>query len=189
VLSDEGRKGFDGFLEGLDLTEADYRSWAKGQLAQVALQNMFETLQQAEQEQVNLEWIVAGNSALGQEAVERIQGDEEFADVAADLNIELSIADESGAVGWVPRGAFGELDATIFAEDLEVGAVIGPLNTTLGPMVLRVTEGSSVQPLTDEMRSIIANIAFQLWLDGLADELVPELTMSIDDANWVVGHL
>ena len=189
VLGEEGRERFDDFLEGLDVTEADYRSWAKGQLAQVALQNMFETLQQAEQEQVNLEWIVAENSALGQEAVERIQGGEGFADVAADLNIELSIADESGVVGWVPRGAFGELDDTIFAEDLEVGAAVGPLNTTLGSMVLRVTEGPSAQPLTDEMRSLIANAAFQLWLETLAAELVPELTMSTDDANWVVNHL
>ncbi|MCH8848380.1 MAG: hypothetical protein IIC32_05335, partial [Chloroflexi bacterium] len=70
-----------------------------------------------------------------------------------------------------------------------VGEPIGPLVTTVGSVVLLVSDGPSEQPLDDEMRDLLGQTEFQEWLNEQTLELVTLLELDFDDAQWVVDQL
>ncbi|MCI0816550.1 MAG: hypothetical protein J4N29_05845, partial [Chloroflexi bacterium] len=119
----------------------------------------------------------------------RIASGDDFGAVAADLSVDTVVADEAGEVGWVPRGAFPEFDPWLYDPELVVGEPIGPLVTTVGSVVLLVSDGPSEQPLDDEMRDLLGQTEFQEWLNEQTLELVTLLELDFDDAQWVVDQL
>lgn len=190
VLTEAGRSSFNLILETVDVSEARYREWLVGQLLVVELQDYFREQQPDVAEQVFVEWIVTESSLTAQTAMDRIAAGEEFAVVADDLSIEFLLANPDGEVGWVPQGAIIELDSVLFAPDLELNTLIGPLPTSLGSIVLRVTEGPSEQTLSDVMRELVASDNLQTWLnDAVADTLEDRVTLSADDFDWVIDQI
>lgn len=190
TLTEAGRSSLSLILDTLDVSEARYREWLVGQLLVVELQDYFREQQPDMVEQVFVEWIVTESSLTAQQAMDRIAADEEFAAVADELSIDFLLANPDGEVGWVPQGAISELDSVLFASDLELNTLIGPLTTSLGSVVLRVTDGPSEQVLSDVMREFLAADEFQQWLDGVVSEtLEGRLELSADDFNWVIGQI
>lgn len=189
VLTEPGLEFLQEFLDAVDITDGDYRAWTEGQLLTAAFARHFADAQPESIEQVFVHWIVAATSVDAQTALDRIAGGQEFAAVAMDLSVDTVIADEAGEVGWVPRGAFPEFDTWLFDPELEVGEPIGPLVTTIGSVILLVTDGPSEQPLEDEMRDLLGQTEFQEWLDEQTLELVNLLELDLDDAQWVVDQL
>ena len=189
VLTEAGRGFLEEFLDAVDVTGDDYRAWTQGQLLVVALAQHFGDAEQESVEQVFVHWIIAANSVDAQIAFDRIAAGEEFAAVAAELNVDRVIADEAGEVGWVPRGAFPEFDGLLFDPELEVGEPIGPLVTTAGSVVLLVTDGPSEQPLDQDMRDLLGRTAFREWLNEQTLELVSLLEFDFEAAEWVLDQL
>ena len=56
-------------------------------------------------------------------------------------------------------------------------------------MVFVVTDGPSEEPLTGEMRALIAETAFQTWINDQVSELVSGDGLSDDDTQWVLGKI
>ncbi len=189
VLTEAGRGFLQEFLDAVDVTLDDYRAWTEGQLLTDALVQHFGDAEPENVEQVFVHWIIAANSVDAQTASDRLAVGEEFAAVAAELNVERVIADEAGEVGWVPRGAFPEFDEQLFDPELVVGEPIGPLVTTVGSVVLLVTDGPSEQPLDPDRRELLGRTAFQEWLNEQTVGLVSLLDFDFDDAEWVLDHL
>ncbi|MCH8849097.1 MAG: peptidylprolyl isomerase [Chloroflexi bacterium] len=189
VLTEAGLGFLQEFLDAVDITGDDYRAWTEGQLLTEAYAQHFSDAQPETIEQVFVHWIVAANSVDAQTALERIASGDDFAAVATDLSVDTVIADEAGEVGWVPRGAFPEFDPWLYDPELEVGEPIGPLVTTIGSVVLLVSDGPSEQPLDQEMRDLLGQTAFQEWLNEQTLELVTLLELDFDDAQWVVDQL
>ena len=188
ALGPGGDANFTEFVEQLEVSESDYRAWIEGQLLREAVFDHFEEEQPDSVEQVFVHWIVAGNSVDAQTASDRVDAGEPFGVVAADLNIERAFAEETGEVGWVPRGAFVEFEDVLFDEDLELNKPIGPLVTTIGSVVLQVTDGPSEQPLADEMRVLVAQTAFQDWMNEQTAELV-DIDFTTDERLWLLDQL
>ena len=189
VLTEAGRGFLQEFLDAVDVTEDDYWAWTEGQLLSDALVHHFGDAQPESVEQVFVHWIVANDSVDAQTAFDRITAGDDFAAVAAALNIDNLIADEAGEVGWVPLGAFPELDGLLYDPELVVGEPIGPLVTTIGSIVLLVSDGPSEQPLDDDMRDLVGQTAFQEWLNEQTVELVRGARLDFEDAVWVINQL
>ena len=190
VLTESGRTALNAFLGAFNVTEDDYRQWLAGRIYVDELQTYFDEQTPDEAEQVFVEWIVAASSVTSQEAADRINAGEEFGVVADELTTEQVIAGEGGVVGWVPEGAIEELDSILFSEDLVLNELIGPLVTSAGSVVLRVTDGPAEQPVAPLMRGFLASSAFQSWLDEKVQEAVVESTgISVDDAQWVIDQI
>ncbi|MCI0779269.1 MAG: peptidylprolyl isomerase, partial [Chloroflexi bacterium] len=189
VLTEAGLSFLQEFLDAVDITDDEYRAWTEGQLLTEAYAQHFSDAQPETIEQVFVHWIVAANSVDAQTALERIASGDDFAAVATDLSVDTVIADEAGEVGWVPRGAFPEFDPWLYDPELVVGEPIGPLVTTVGSVVLLVSDGPSEQPLDDEMRDLLGQTEFQEWLNEQTLELVTLLELDFDDAQWVVDQL
>ncbi len=189
VLTEAGLSFLQEFLDAVDITDDDYRAWTEGQLLTEAFAHHFGDAKPENVEQVFVHWIVAANSVDAQTALDRIAAGEEFAAVAVDLSVDTVIADEAGEVGWVPRGAFPEFDTWLYDPDLEVGEPIGPLVTTIGSIILLVTDGPSEQPLDHDMRDLVGQTEFQEWLNEQTLELVNLLEFDFDDGQWVIDQL
>ena len=189
VLTEAGLGFLQEFLDAVDITDEDYRAWTEGQLLTDAFAHHFGDALPESIEQVFVHWIIAANSVDAQTAFDRIADGDEFAAVATDLSLDTLIADEAGEVGWVPRGAFPEFDPWLYDPELEVGEPIGPLVTSIGSVVLLVSDGPSEQLLDHDMRDLVGQTEFQEWLNEQTFELVTLLELDFDDAQWVIDQL
>ena len=188
TLSQEGQELLDEFLDQLGVSIDDYEAWLTGELWRETLLDHFLDLSPTSAEQIFVEWIVAPDSLQAQGAVDRITEGEEFVDVALELNTERELAEATGIVGWVPQGALpDDIDALLFAEEVEVGVVQGPHATTVGSLVFRITEESAEQPVDEGMRQLLAQDAVQLWMDERSVGLLYYLTG--DDVQWVLRQV
>jgi peptidyl-prolyl cis-trans isomerase C len=95
-----------------------------------------------------------------QQALDRVNGGEAFADVARSLS-EDGTASGGGALGWVPRGVMiPEIETVLFA--LEVGRTSGIVETPVALHVLKVTARRPTGRMSlEEARTGIAEILKQ----------------------------
>jgi parvulin-like peptidyl-prolyl isomerase len=194
ALTSAGEANLDRYLadaqtNGVGVSEEQYRRWLEGQLLTAQAITHFNDALPDTLEQVRLRWIVAANSADADTALQRLAAEEPFADVAADLNTDTTLADEGGELGWVPPNAFPELEDYLFGEAFQVGLPTGPLQTSLGTLVIEVTEGPAEQPLSPAMRSLRGLNDLDEWLEQQTSLLLERLRLSNDQIEWVYKRL
>lgn len=191
-LTSEGRANFEEFLEAFQVSETEYRTWLRGRLTVDEVRLHFNDLATATADQVYVQWIITPTQTEAEAALEDINGGRDFLETAAEYNEgrdDLS-EDGNGDVGWVPEGAFPQLDPTLFGDELELDRVYGPLTTSFGSVLLKVTQGPEEQPVSETMRGILGNNAFQEWLNEkvtAADVGTPDLTSG--DVEWVIDQI
>lgn len=190
TLSEEGRDAWREYLDAFRVSEEEHREWAAGQLRSEAALEYFVGESPESAEQIRLEWIMTRTAEKAREAAARIEDGEEFGEVASELNTDRGLSDEQGVVGWVPPGALpDDVDALIFAEDLPLGETQGPHTTTLGRLLFRVTDGLSEQPLSENMRALLAQDALQAWLEERQTALDARTDFTPGDAEWVLRQV
>ena len=190
ALTETGRVALDLFLTTFSVAEADYREWLRGRIYLEKLQTHFIETAPETAEQVFIEWVITTSSVTAQEAIDRHDAGEAFADLADELTGPTPLSGEGGVVGWVPQGAFTELDPFLFGAETELNTLIGPLTTSFGSMVVRVTDGPAEQPIEESMRSLLGGTNLQLWLDAqVVDAVVENLGLTVDDSNWVIDQI
>jgi hypothetical protein len=190
ALSEVGQTALDVFLTAFNVTEGEYRDWLAGRIFVSELQAHFNDEVPEAAEQVFVEWIVTESMVTAQDAADRIIAGEEFAAVADELTVERVVSGPGGVVGWMPEGAVAELDSILFAEELVLDELIGPLVTSAGSVLLRVSDGPSEQPLEPVMKGFVGANALQSWLDAKVVEAVVESDgLSSDDIQWVIDQI
>ena len=187
ALGSVGELIYREFLDAVGVTEAEYRDTLAGDLLRDRVNNRFLSLQPGEGEQVFVRWIVTETSTSAQSALERLESGEAFEEVAAELNLDTVFAGENGEVGWVPQGAFGELDQFLF--NAEQTGFVGPVDSSIGSMVLEVTAGPELQPVEDIMRARAALSASQTWYQARIVELVTVNDFDGSAAEWIIDEL
>ena len=82
----------------------------------------------------------------------------DFATVAQTFNVSDEYADPSGHVGWVPSGAFPDLDGLLFGDErseakaLALGEISTPVVTRGGIYIVQKLAGPETRELVDPMR-------------------------------------
>lgn len=186
-LSEGGREAFQRLLDVAGVTEDDYRVWVAGQLRRQSALEHFAAEAPDETEQIHVEAIITTDVATARDAVSRLEGGEEFADVAEELN-EYFLFSDMAIGGWIPEGVVqGDVNGVLFREGIEQGEVQGPHIINLGAIVFRITDGPSMQPLAGAMRQLWAENDFQRWID--AQTLGLQYYFDAGDAQWLVDQL
>lgn len=131
-LEREFQNSYQTFLTATGLTDSEYRVILEEDLTRAGLSAMLSQEIESPQEQVEVRWIrmpidptEAGSSDLQPHQVAKRLEVEDFATVAREVSRSAGFADPSGYVGWVPPGAFPDLDALLYG-DAEVGRVALP---------------------------------------------------------------
>ena len=171
-LEQEYRNNIQIFLARTNLTEEEYRVILGEQLALRSLALLLGSGIEDIQEQVEVEWIKLGvNEQVDPSEVRNRLDNEDFARVAGELNVSARYAQPGGYVGWVPKGAFPDLDGNLFGDEdnsleaLEVGEISQPIFTQDGVYIIHILSGPAEQELSQVLRNKLNTELVRKWQD------------------------
>ena len=178
--------------EDLEIAYSDYVADIQKQEQREAAHILFEISDDRSEEEA---------VALAKSALERIQGGESFAAVAADVSEDGGSADMGGSLGVNGRGAFDPVfDEALFA--LDEGEVSGPVVTEFGVHLIKAVsvdtpEAPSMAEVRDELIEVVkaekAGFLFAERSQELAnsafsaesiDELASNAGLSIQESDY-----
>jgi len=117
--------------------------------------------------------IVVGSEAYARELMERLEGGEDFADLARDHSLDARSAKNGGFVGWFSFQDRPELGQAIFAHGSS--AVLGPLESKAGWHIVEILDARDSTP--PEERELIARAALE---QKAAQEATKEIRDALD---------
>ena len=192
-LESEFREAYDRFLTRGRLSDEAYRSLVRVQFYREALQQELGNRIPRVAEQVEIAWIVLPGDFEEVEAVLGVlQAGEPFESVARSLNTERYYADPSrpGYVGWVPRGAFPELDPFLFDESTGAGSLVGPVFAQDGIYIVAVADGPAVGEIqSDKMMERLREAALRLWVQEEWQRHAVEVDFTSEDYDRVISNV
>ena len=130
--------------------------------------------------------VLPENEADGERLVERLRT-EEFEDVALDG------AEGTGEKGWVPLGAYPELDDVIFGpQPLKVGEYTEPITGDDATFIVKALDGPEVMEIEEQWLPGLEERALQRWINeqralGTRDGWV-EVHTDSEKYRWVVDE-
>jgi len=144
------------------------------------------------EEQVYVEWILLDrDSRTAQEDQEtirqRFNEGAEFATLARQFSVENRYADSNGVVGWVPRGAFPDLDDQLFL--IGHNTLSEAIFTNNGYYFLRVTDGPETREVSEKMQEALKSSIFQQWLLDLRVANDIQVNFSSYEYEWLVRKI
>ena len=169
-LEREFRNSYGGYLTATGLSDADFRVIVEEQLVQRALALVLAREIEPTQPHVEVQWIqipVDGEILIGDVAQRLVN--EDFTRVAQELNSASQFADPNGYVGWVPKGAFPDLDDYMYGneedeiEALKPGSVSIPIFTADAYYLLKVLAAAEDRELNNTMGQKLLQENVILW--------------------------
>ena len=170
-MDEEYRNNYQIFLARTGLADEDFREIMEERLALAHLHALLGASIEDNQEHVEVQWIrMQPQDNVDSTAVRSRLDNEAFAKVASEISAQSAIyANPAGYVGWVPRGAFPELDEHLFGneedgkEALAEGEISEPLFTQSGIYIVQKLSGPEEQEISDRMRSKLNNELLLKW--------------------------
>ena len=169
-LESEFRNSYGGYLTATGLSDADFRVIVEERLAQRALALLLAQEIELIQPHVEVQWIqipMDGEILIG-DVAQRL-ANEDFTRVAQELNSANQFADPNGYVGWVPKGAFPDLDDYLYGNEedeiaaLKPGLVSEPIFTADAYYLLKVLAAAEDRELNNMMGQKLVQENVLLW--------------------------
>ena len=92
-----------------------------------------------------------------------------------------------GIVGWIPKGAYPELDEVMFS--IEPGTVSEPVSGPAGAYFLKVLQPIETRAVSDDMMSLLKGHALNEWFQNEIQQNDVKTNFDSDDYAWIVGQL
>ena len=175
-LDREFRNNYQTFLTATGLTDGDYRVILNEELREGGLLFLMWEGVENPQEHAEVQWIrlpiepaQTGIATLNPDQVSQRLEVEAFETVARETSLSAGFADEGGYVGWVPRGAFPDLDPLIFGDPdvgtaaLNPGEVSRALYATDGIYIIKKLAGPESRDVDEQMRVRLAQQLAENW--------------------------
>ena len=182
-LDREFQNNYQAFLTATGLTDSEYRVILGEDLTRAALAALQSQDIESPQEQVEVRWIripidpnESGGTRLQPGQVAQRLEVEDFATVATEVSVSAGYADRAGYVGWVPQGAFPDLDPLLYGDAdvgkvaLEVGETSAPSYVEDGIYIIQVLSGPEDQEVSDRMGIKLTLELTQKWQDEALQE-------------------
>jgi len=180
---------YDNDRKARDLSVEEYREMVEAALLGRWASEGFARAAPEAADQVWIRQIQVGAQEDADRVVERLNANEDFATVAAEMSSDTATKDKGGEKGWV---ALEELDASyaskVFA--LEVGQRSEPLEGQGGFLIVEVEEKQAGRPLENTQRTAIGSRYYSLWL-AEQRTLLPTtnwVSFDADKFQWVFDH-
>ncbi len=166
----EFKDNYGSFLTATGLSDGEYRVIIEEQISIRSLAVLLAQGIEDPQQHVEIQWIQLplGSEIFPNDLVKRLEN-EDFTRVAQELNGPSQFSGTDGYVGWVPRGAFPELDDAIFGNEeeklqpLPAGTISEPIFADDGFIVVKLLSGSEERRLDDRMALKLTLEAVEIW--------------------------
>lgn len=182
-LEREFRNNYQTFLTATGLTDSEYRVIVEEEITEFGLFLLQGQEVESPQEHVEVRWIripidpaESGGSDLQPEQVAQRLEVEPFETVAREVSRSAGYADGSGYVGWVPKGAFPNLDPLLYGDEelgtaaLKPGDISSPFYARDGIFIIEKLSGSEERELDDRMRVKLTLELTETWKDNALQE-------------------
>lgn len=178
-LEQEYRNNFQTFITATGLTESEYRVIVQEELHDFGLFLLMGQEIVSPQQHVEASWIRlpldpnqggGGGGLLPDQVAQRIEV-EPFETVAREVSEPDGYAAPDGYVGWVPMGAFPNLDELLYGDEEEGTAPLGPGDVSVprytedGIYIIKVLSAPETREVDDRMRIKLAHELTQDWKD------------------------
>lgn len=121
-----------------------------------------------EEEQVWARHILVKTRSEGTNVLSRLEKNEDWAGVAADISLDTSNKNTGGDLGWFSRGQMvAEFEDVAFA--LEVGEISDPVETEFGWHIIQVL-GHEQRPLSEQEYQTASDLHYQEWLANAKEQ-------------------
>ena len=169
-LEREFKDNYSRYLTATGLSDGDFRVIIEEQLAQQALAALLSLSIEERQKHVEIRWIqlpLDGDILIG-DVVQRLVN-EDFTRISQELTSPSQFADANGYVGWVPQGAFPELDDVIFGNEeekvqaLTPDSVSEPIFTNEAYFLIKVLSKPEERDLTNLLGSKLLRETVKKW--------------------------
>ena len=180
----EFRNNYQTFLTAVGLTDGEYRTIAEEDLTEFGLFLLQGQGVESPQDHVEVRWIrlpidpteSSGGSDLQPEQVAQRLAVEPFETVAREVSRSAGYADATGYVGWVPRGAFPNLDPLLYGDEesgtvaLKPGETSNPFYARDGIFIINMISAPEERELEDRMRVKLTHELTQAWKNNALQE-------------------
>jgi len=155
-------KAYEPELKKSGLSDKQYRQMIEADLLSGKVQEVFSLSVPQTMEQLRMRQIQVGTEDEARSVVERLNGGEDFGNLARELSLDIVTKDKGGERDWVARD---ELDLSYASKvlALEVGTLSQPIPGPGGYFIFEVEEKQSDREVTPEQRSSISVGYFTLW--------------------------
>ncbi len=187
ALEREFQERYSSFLTVSQLSDETYRQIARSNILRTRIRGIVGQEVPSLEESVYVHWIRVSDEAVASEVVGRLEAGEDFVALAHEYNQDTVWANHDGEVGWVPRGAFFELEETLFS--IEHGVVSHPLRSRAGVHMLKVTDGPDIVEVNDNMREVLKTRALENWLEEQRESNNVEVSFDSEDYDWVISKI
>ena len=186
-LEREFQENYRQFLEISQLSDSDYREVARARVLRTEVREKVSEQVPSLEESVYVHWIRVADDETMIQVEERLQAGEEFDALARELNQDSTYADFNGEVGWVPRGAFVELEEVLFS--IERDTLSEALTSRAGVHILKVTDGPELHEIAEKMRDVLKTRAVEEWLNAERQSNFVNVDFGSAEYEWVVGKI
>jgi len=169
-LDKEFKENYSSYLTATGLSDGDYKVILKEQLSIRALAGLLSQDIEEEQPHVEIQWIqIAIDGDILINEVETRLENEDFTRIAQELNSSSQFADPNGYVGWIPKGAFPDLDTIIFGDEsqgiepLALDEVSDPIFTNDAYYLVKLLSDSEDRPLSNIMGNKLLKENVEEW--------------------------
>jgi hypothetical protein len=200
-LDREFENNYSNLLTQVRLSDQAYRNLVEedlleGQLGRMILGGIPEMPEQVEVDWIRLEY---GGPVEPTEVKARLDAGDEFDAVALEVSVPGGFANEQGQVGWVPQGAFPNLDEVLFGdpenevEPLAVGAISEPQFAQDGIYIIKKLSGTEERELEFPMLRQLVSVKVDEWKNDQLTRGSSEgwLTINFDSERyaWVADQV
>lgn len=182
-LERESQNNYKTFLTATGLTDSEYRVIIEEEITEFGLFLLQGQEVESPQEHVEVRWIrlpidptEAGSGSLQPEQVAQRLEVESFETVAREVSRSAGYADGSGYVGWVPQGAFPNLDPLLYGDEelgtaaLEPGEISRPFYARDGIFIVEKLSGPEEREVEDRMRVKLTLELTEAWKNNALQE-------------------
>jgi parvulin-like peptidyl-prolyl isomerase len=187
ALEREFQERYLDFLTISQLSDEIYRQIARSNILRGKARDIVGKTVPSVEESVFVHWIRVADESVAANVMERLDTGEKFDAVAREVNGDRTWANHDGQVGWVPRGAFFELEEILFS--IEQNVISDPLRTQSGVHILKVTEGPEFVEVNDKMKEVLKTRALENWLEEQRELNNVVVDFDSQDYDWVISKI
>lgn len=153
-------------LKASGLTDAEYRRLSRAEALETKVRDKLQLDAPASVPQARLEVIQVTDEGRAREAIDRINGGEDFGAVARALSTEADVETTGGVKDFAPEGSFNAVyDSYAFSS--EVGTLSDPpLSGPGGTFYIVRVAAREDRPLTDDQKPAYVSKAYAQWLSS-----------------------
>ena len=188
-LQQEFEKTLVEFVALLGMDEEYYRDVLAGQILLGDVFTYFTSKVPQENEEVFAYWIKASTKNKVEDIRQKLLiGHTDFTDLANSYNEDLIYAAEDGEIGWVPRGAFPELETVLFGSQLNSVEEITIIDVSTRRDVtyfILLTDGPNMRPISDTMKVLVGKNLYFDWFSAKQIESSLNILLTEKSSSWI----